>query len=81
MAADPKRALDLMLRVWRPAVEQVRRNVIEMKQFVDAENGGFVIEPWDYRYYAHKLRKACDGFELNEIKPYLQLDRVREAMF
>ena len=41
----------------------------------------FKIQPWDYRYYAEKVRKAKYDLDLNEVKPYLQLDHVREAMF
>jgi len=39
------------------------------------------IAPWDYRYYAEKVRKARYDLDENEVKPYLQLERLREAMF
>ena len=81
MARDPQAALDLMTKVWQPATAALRRDVAEMQKLVDAEGGGFAIEPWDYRYYAGKLRKASHDLALEEVTPYLQLDRVREAMF
>ena len=81
MAKTPDRALALSLAAWKPAVEQVHRDVAVMQQVVDAERGGFKIAPWDYRYYAEKVRKAKYDLDLNEVKPYLQLDHVREAMF
>lgn len=76
MAKNPQAALDLMMSVWTPAREQFRRDVGEMEKLA-----GFKIEPWDYRACAEKLRKAKYDLDLNELKPYLQLDRLREAMF
>jgi peptidyl-dipeptidase Dcp len=51
-----------------------------MQGIADAE-GGFKIEPWDYRFYAEKVRKAKYDLDMNEVKPYLQLDKLREGMF
>ncbi|WP_374174876.1 M3 family metallopeptidase [Flavobacterium tructae] len=81
MAKDPQKTLDLMLSVWEPAVEKVREDVAEMQKIVDAEGGKFKIQPWDYRYYAEKVRKAKYDLDQNEVKPYLQLEKLREGMF
>lgn len=81
MAKTPRATLDLEMAMWVPAVAQVHTDVAEMQKIVDAEHGGFRIAPWDYRYYAEKVRKAKYDLDLNEVKPYLQLDHVREAMF
>jgi peptidyl-dipeptidase Dcp len=81
MAKTPDNAMKLEMAMWWPAVAQVHKDVAEMQKIVDAEHGGFAIQPWDYRYYAEKLRKAKYDLDLNEVKPYLQLDHVREAMF
>jgi peptidyl-dipeptidase Dcp len=86
MAKTPDRAMALMLQVWKPAVAQVKRDVADMQAIVDAEQkkagqAAFKIAPWDYRYYAEKVRKAKYDLDLNEVKPYLQLEHVREAMF
>lgn len=81
MAKDPRNAMDLMLRIWKPAVEQVRRDVANLQAVVDADGGGFKIQAWDYRYYAEKVRKAKYDVDLNDVKPYLQLESLREAMF
>ena len=81
MAGTPQRALDLMLQAWRPATAAVARDVALMQKLVDGEHGGFAIQPWDYRYYAEKLRKASYDLDRDELRPYLQLDRVRQAMF
>jgi peptidyl-dipeptidase Dcp len=51
-----------------------------MQKIADAEKAGIKIEPWDYRFYAEKVRKAKYDLDENEVKPYLQLDKMREAM-
>lgn len=81
MAQDPQAAMALMLKVWGPAVAQVNQQVADMQKLVDAEKGGFQIQPWDYRYYVEQLRKAQLDFNVDELTPYLQLDKVRDAMF
>jgi peptidyl-dipeptidase Dcp len=81
MAKDPQKTLDLMESVWTPAVEKVKSDVSAMQQMVDEEGGNFKIQPWDYRYYAEKVRKAKYDLDQNEIKQYLQLENLREGMF
>ena len=81
MAQKPEKTLALMESVWKPAVDKVHQDVAEMQKIVDAEGGNFKIEPWDYRYYAEKVRKAKYDLDENEVKPYLQLEKLREGMF
>ncbi|PVM82385.1 M3 family metallopeptidase [Caulobacter endophyticus] len=81
MAKTPDKAMALMEAVWTPAIEQVAKDVADMQSIVDAEKGGFKIEPWDYRYYAEKVRKAKYDLDMNEVKPYMQLEKLREGMF
>lgn len=81
MAKTPERAMELMQAVWTPAVAAVKRDVAAMQAIADREDPGVKIEPWDYRYYAEKVRKAQYDLDLNEVKPYLQLDKLREGMF
>ena len=81
MARTPERAIELMEAVWRPAVARVREEVADMQAIASAEGEEIRIEPWDYRYYAEKVRKAKYDLDENEIKPYLELDRLRDAMF
>ena len=52
-----------------------------MQAIADKEGAGITIEPWDYRYYAEKVRKAKYDLDSDEVKQYLQLDKLREAMF
>ena len=81
MAKTPENAMALMEAVWTPAIAQVAIDVAAMQKIVDAEKGGFKIEPWDYRFYAEKVRKAKYDLDMNEVKPYMQLDKLREGMF
>lgn len=81
MAKTPARAAELMEAVWQPAVARVRDEVADMQAIADAEHAGIRIEPWDYRYYAEKVRKAKYDLDDAEITPYLQLDKLREGMF
>lgn len=81
MAQNPEKTMELMLSVWQPAVEKVHQDVAEMQKMVETEGGKFKIEPWDYRYYAEKVRKAKYDVDANQIKPYLQLEKLREGMF
>lgn len=81
MAKDPQKTMALMESVWTPAVEKVHHDVAEMQKIVDAEGGTFKIQPWDYRFYAEKVRKAKYDLDQNEVKPYLQLENLREGMF
>jgi len=81
MAKTPARALELMEAVWKPAVARVHEEVADMQALADKEGAKITIEPWDYRYYAEKVRKAKYDLDQNELTPYLQLERIREAAF
>jgi len=80
MAKNPDRAMDLMMQVWKPAVARVHEEVRDMQALADKEGAGIKIEPWDYRYYMEKVRKAKYDLDQNEVKPYLQLDKLVEAI-
>lgn len=81
MAKTPERAMELLEAVWRPAVARVAEEVRDMQALARAEGQNITIEPWDYRYYAEKVRKQRYDLDQNEVKPYLQLERLREGMF
>jgi peptidyl-dipeptidase Dcp len=81
MAKEPARAMALMEAMWPAALARVEEEVAEMQALADAEGAGITIAPWDYRYYAEKVRRARYDLDSDEVKQYLQLDRLREAMF
>lgn len=81
MAKTPERAMELMEAVWKPAVARVHEEVADMQAIADKEKAGIKIEPWDYRFYAEKVRKDRFDLDQEEVKQYLQLDKIREGMF
>ncbi|MGB7210814.1 MAG: M3 family metallopeptidase [Pyrinomonadaceae bacterium] len=81
MAKSPENAMQLMEGVWPAAIARVKEEVADMQALADKEKAGITIEPWDYRYYAEKVRKDRYDLDQNEVKQYLQLDKIREAMF
>jgi peptidyl-dipeptidase Dcp len=76
MAKTPAAAQGLMDRVWAPARERVAEEVADMKAIA-----GYDIEPWDYLYFAEKVRKAKYDLDQNELKPYFELNAVRAGSF
>jgi peptidyl-dipeptidase Dcp len=81
MAKTPERAMALMEAVWKPAVARVHEEVADMQAIADRERAGIRIAPWDYHFYSEKVRKAKYDLDENDVKPYLQLEKLREAMF
>jgi peptidyl-dipeptidase Dcp len=81
MAKTPERAMELMEAVWKPAVARVKEEVADMQALADKDGAKIKIEPWDYHYYMEKVRKAKYDLDQNEIKPYLQLEKLREGIF
>ncbi len=81
MAKTPEKAMELMEAVWKPSVARVHEEVADMQALADKQGAKIKIEPWDYRYYMEKVRKAKYDLDQNEIKPYLQLEKLREGIF
>ena len=83
MAKTPDRAMAQMMQVWPAAVARVRQDVAAMQAIADREAGGKApaIAPWDYRYYAEKVRKAKYDLDMQQVTPYLQLDKIRDGVF
>ena len=81
MAKTPENAMDLMLNVWPAATARVKEEVADMQAVANELGDNITIEPWDYRYYAEKVRKKKYDLDSDEVKQYLQLDKLTEAMF
>ncbi len=81
MAKKPENAIKLMESVWPAAIARVDEEVADMLAIGKKEDGIKEIKAWDYRYYAEKVRKAKYDLDSDEVKQYLQLDKLREAMF
>ena len=81
MAKTTANVDDFLMKLWKPALEMAKKEVVEMQKIVDKEGGKFKIEPWDWWYYSEKVRKEKYDLDENEIKPYLKLENVRDGMF
>jgi peptidyl-dipeptidase Dcp len=81
MAKTPQAALALLHSVWTPARLQALNEEAALQKMVIAEGGNFEIEPWDWRYYAERRRKADFDLDESALKPYMQLDKLIEAVF
>ncbi|MEH8020273.1 M3 family metallopeptidase [Rheinheimera metallidurans] len=81
MAQTPQRAMDLMMSVWPAAIARVAEEVADMQALATKLGDNIKIAGWDYRYYSEKVRKEKYDLDSNEVKQYLQLDKLREAMF
>ncbi|WP_299112717.1 M3 family metallopeptidase [uncultured Winogradskyella sp.] len=81
MAKNPENAMDLMLKVWPAATARVKEEVVDMQAVANELGDNITIQPWDYRYYAEKVRKKKYDLDSDEVKQYLQLDKLTDAMF
>lgn len=81
MAGTPARALELLEAVWTPALARVGEEVAAMEAIARADGQPSALEPWDYRHYAEKVRKARYDFDEDAVKPYLQLGRLVDGVF
>ena len=80
MAKNPENAMNLMMQVWPKAVVRVGEEVADMQKLAAAEGQAITIEGWDYRFYAEKVRKEKFDLDSNEIRQYLQLEKLVEAI-
>ncbi len=81
MAKTPEAVRGLLETVWQPALKRALADRDDLQEIVHEEGGNFALAPWDWRYYAEKLRKRRCDLDEAEVKPYLQLDRIIEAAF
>jgi len=81
MAKNPENAMELMTAVWPAAIARVKEEVADMQAVANELDDNITIEPWDYRYYAEKVRQKKYDLDSDEVKQYLQLDKLRDAMF
>ncbi len=81
MAKSPQKVYEFLDSVWKPALNQAKKEAAELQKIMDATGKGESLEPWDWWYYAEKLRQA--KFELDEevLRPYFKLENVRQGAF
>ena len=81
MAGTPDTAMDLMLQTWELLREPTRKEIEDLQAIADAEGADFELQPWDRLYYAEKYRQQNFNLDADDIKPYMALQNVVDAMF
>ncbi|MBD5234404.1 MAG: M3 family metallopeptidase [Bacteroidales bacterium] len=81
MAKTTENAENLLLQIWEPAVNRVHEEVAEMQAVANEEGIGITIEPWDYYYYAEKVRRKKYDLDEAEVRQYFSVDSVRNGIF
>ncbi len=81
MAKTPGNVYDFLMKLWGPALPMAKKEVVEMQKMIDREGGNFKLQPWDWWYYAEKVRKEKYDLDDSAMRPYFSLDNVRDGMF
>ena len=81
MAKNPKNVYDFLDGIWPRALRQAKKEVTELQKLIDREGGKFKLQAWDWWYYAEKLRKEKYQLDEEELKPYFELQNVRQGLF
>ena len=81
MASKPEAAENLLLQIWEPAKAKVALEVAEMQELSNQMGNDFKIEPWDYYYFAEKVRRQKYDLDENAIRPYFAVDSVAKGIF
>ena len=81
MAKNPANVFSLLDNLWSKSIPVARNEVVEMQKIIDKEGGKFKLEPYDWWYYAEKLRKQKYDLNDSELRPYFKLENVREGLF
>lgn len=81
MAKTTKNAEDLLYKIWKPAVAKVKEEVADMQAYVKAEGKDFKVAPWDYYYYAEKVKAQKFNISEDDVRPYFKLENVVEGLF
>ncbi|MBY6091650.1 M3 family metallopeptidase [Maritimibacter alkaliphilus] len=81
MAGTAQNVRDLLMQVWKPAKSQAEADEWILGQMMKNDGVNGALEPWDWRFYSEKRRKQEHDLDETALKPYLQLDRMIEAVF
>jgi peptidyl-dipeptidase Dcp len=81
MAATPEKVYDLLYKLWTPALKRAEAEKGEMQKLIYEEGNDFELEPWDWWYYAEKLKKSKYELDESELRPYFQVENVIDGVF
>ncbi|MBE3131491.1 MAG: M3 family metallopeptidase, partial [Acidobacteria bacterium] len=81
MAKTPQAVYDFLGKLWKPALVRAKAEAADMQALIGKEGRDFKLEPWDWWYYAEKVKKAKYDLDDNALRPYFQLENVRDGAF
>lgn len=81
MAKTTKNAENLLYKIWTPAVAKVKEEVADMQAYIKSEGNDFKVAPWDYYYYAEKVKAQKFNISEDQVRPYFKLENVVEGIF
>ena len=81
MAKTPGTVTDFLVKLWTPALERARAEAADLQAMIREEGGGFELQPWDWWYYAEKVKKTRYDLDDTALRPYFQLEKVRDGAF
>ncbi|KAF5058414.1 Dipeptidyl carboxypeptidase [anaerobic digester metagenome] len=81
MAKNAGNVLGLLNQLWTPALKRAKGEVAQLQAIIDKEGGNFKLQPWDWSYYAEKLRKEQYDLDDEQLKPYFSLENVKQGIF
>ena len=81
MAKTPANVYKLLHQVWTPAIQRAKEEAADMQAMIDQEGGKFKLQSWDWWYYSEKVRKAKYDLDEEQIRPYFELNNVRDGVF
>ena len=81
MAKTPANVFDLLNKLWDAALPIAKKEASDMQELINSEGGNFKLEPWDWWFYSEKVKKARYDLDEEELKPYFQMEKVRQGVF
>ncbi len=81
MAENPENVYKLLMELWKPAIKVAEKEKDEMQKIIRQEGDKFELQPWDWWYYAEKVKKAKYDLDENETRPYFKVENVIAGVF
>ena len=81
MAKTPAKVYALLNQLWTPARDVALKEAAAQQEMIKKEGGTYQVEPWDWRYYTEKVRKARYDLDEQALRPYFKLESVRDGAF
>ena len=81
MAKEPSEVYDLLFKIWKPALKRAKEECKDLQAMIDKEGKDFELQPWDWWYYAEKLKKEKYALDDEVLRPYFRLENVRNGAF